>query len=344
MSMSSRHEQLLQFYEHILQEDDVNIVIAELERLAPEILGCLSARVELGPGAASGIPLYSRDGSVVATVTLEGVPGKGIVKEPLFYKMAAWAIRRTSLLRMAQEQEDILDSLKVARKIVEEALPEENLKTLYWDISGLLKAAFYVGGDAFAYCLNQGMLCFLLIDAVGHGLGSTILASQCRAFWRALAYERDLGIAVTRLNQLLCEDTGPERFVAATLGYCHNDGLIEYVSCGQGPLFLKRGQEVELLSECEPPLGLFSDLDFKIQRLRLQAGDALVCVTDGILEWTNESQEMFSEIGVTAALSQPFETSEEILHSIARGLSSFCVPRVQRDDACSLAIRRLAPS
>ena len=344
-SSKSIRAMLLEFYERVLDEEETEAVIREVEHFGPQILGCRFARVEQepenpNPGGTS-FALRAANDSVVATLSLDRHPtAEASEYIPLFLKMAAWAVHRTKLLVIARQQSDLVGSLRVARKIVEEGLPRELLTTASWQISGLLRPAFHLGGDSFYYLVNDNALCFLLADAVGHGLGSTILASECRALWRGVVFEKDLSLAVARLNALLFENTGPERFVAATLGYCYPDGRIEYISCGQGPLFRIRPGRADLLPECEPPLGMFPDLEFPIQSLTLEPGEGLVCVTDGVLEWCDEAGNMFSEAGMVRVLSQEFQTSQEILEAITRGLVDFHLPESQRDDVCAVALLR----
>ena len=343
MSLSDR---ILGFYERVLLQHNLESVAIEVERFASEILGCGNLRVELGwDGPNDGptfIPLHAVDGSLVARLVSDRPVGHFQSQQcAVFLKMAAWAIRRTHLLRAARENSELLNSLQSARTIVEEGLPKGSLKHSHWQVSGELQPAFHVGGDCYSYMVSEDALCFLVLDAVGHGLGSAVLAAGCRALWRGVAFETDLGLAVTRLNRRLFEDTGPERFVAATLGYCYPDGSVEYVTCGQSPLFHISKQGVKILPFCDPPLGLFADQLFEVQKVQLEAGESLLCVTDGVLEWANSAGEFFGEEGVAQALSQDTSDSREMTLAILRSLADFHYRANPGDDVCLLALRRL---
>ncbi|MBS2035177.1 hypothetical protein JST97_09310 [bacterium] len=66
----------------------------------------------------------------------------------------------------------------MARLVVEEGLPHGDMSLGQWTISGALRPAFHVGGDCFNCLINEDILCFLLLDAVGHGVGSALLAAS----------------------------------------------------------------------------------------------------------------------------------------------------------------------
>lgn len=182
---------------------------------------------------------------------------------------------------------------------------------------------------------------FLLGDAVGHGLDSTLLVSECRALWRGLAREGNLELEVTRLSQLLYENTGAERFVAAIMGHCSDDGDIDYVACGQGPVFILRAQEIDVLEDPDPPLGLFPDQQFEVRRVHLEPGDCMFCTTDGVLELEDSQGLGFSPDPLLEALrARPISTAQEIVDGVFRAMDVFCKPETPRDDACALAILR----
>jgi len=157
-----------------------------------------------------------------------------------------------------------------------------------------------------------------------------------------MTYEPDFEAEVSRLSQLLYENTGPERFVAAVLGRCGEDGWVEFVACGQGPLFVLRKNQVDLLGDPDLPLGLFPDQHFELRKVQLQPGEALFCTTDGVLEWQNGSGEMFGTAGVIEAMEgQLLGCSRGISETVLQAVDTFHTPDLARDDACAIALIRL---
>ena len=117
---------------------------------------------------------------------------------------------------------------------------------------------------------------------------------------------------------------------------------MEFVACGQGPLFVLRQGQVELLGDLDLPLGLFPDQHFELRKIQLQPGEALFCTTDGMLEWQNASGEMFGSAGVIEALrSRQWSCSQQILEHTLQAMNIFHTPESARDDTCALALIRL---
>lgn len=340
---------LLEMWERIMQLDDTAAMLAELESTASQLYGipCILRLPEspwaIQPGQAASIPIQTSLGAVVAHLTLPlDVDLAELRGAELLCKMVGWAISRGELLGQARECGEMMNDLKFGRRILEESLPASDLTLGEWEMSGFLRPAQHLGGDVYAYSVAAGRPSFLLADAVGHGLGSALLVSECRALWRGLGFEHDLSSKVARLSRLIYEDTGPERFVAATLGRCNEDGWIDYVACGQGPIFVVRAQGVEVFEDSEPPLGLFPDQCFSARRVHLEPGDCFVCSTDGILEWQDGAGELFGANRVDQALSGMHgRASSEVVASLFSAIDAFGHQESARDDACAVAVMRL---
>ncbi len=330
------YERIVKFYERVASLGEPGAVVHEVERVVVELLGCRWARVVRDP--VQSVPpgflvLRGADQLVVAYVATDLVElPPALPGFQAFLKMAAWALRG--------QAREWSESLELARKVIEEGLPVERLQAHGWEAVGRLRPASHVGGDCYTYLVNENVVCFLLLDAVGHGLSSAVLAASCRSLWRGVVFEKELNLAVRRLNQRLYEDTGSERFVAATLGYCFPDGSVEYVSCGQSPIFLLDSGRVLLLPECDPPLGLFDDWEFEVQKCHLHSGQALVAVTDGVLEWLDQEGVPFGEEGTARALGFDFENASAAVDALMSALLDFTKGTRQIDDVGCLCLWR----
>ena len=330
-------ELVLEFYDRVTEMADPFAVIREIERAVVALLDCRWATVFLGSGQvvpSGALVLHSPDQRILAYIVTG--PTDLSVRVPgfqVFLKMASRVLR--------SQDPEWSEALQAARRVIEEGLPDEALRVHGWEAVGELLPAFHVGGDSYAYLVNEDALCFLLLDAVGHGLSSALMAASCRSLWRGVVYEKDLSLAIRRLNRRLFDETGSERFVAATLGYCHPDGSVDYVCCGQSPMFLLEHGQVRTLPECEPPLGLFEDWDFTVQNCRLKSGQALLSVTDGFLEWAGHDGAAFGEEGVLQALEAPFGDASTAVNALVQGVFRFSDGARQIDDLGCLCVWRL---
>src|SRR5205085_3870689 len=75
-----------------------------------------------------------------------------------------------------------------------------------------------------------------------------LIVAECRALIRAtIARFESLDRLVTQVNRLLCEDLPRGKMVTGFFGLLHGDeGRLQYVSAGQGPLLLYRREADDL--------------------------------------------------------------------------------------------------
>lgn len=250
--------------------------------------------------------------------------------------------------RLTADHDLMLADLVFARQVLDEMLPSGPLCGEAVHVAGRLLPAEKVGGDLYSYAQDAtGHINFMLADAVGHGLGSTLLVFECRAMWRALSMGRvGVGERIRLLNELLFENTGAERFVACCAGAVEQtSGKVELAVCGVSPLFHYRSRwgDVILLEDSDPPLGLFRDTEFRLRSLQLEEGDSLLAVTDGVLEWEGSAAEEFGDERLLELFARHADGGPEtVLDAIFSQLSEYSGERSQRDDACALVIRRSA--
>ncbi|MFN8610874.1 MAG: PP2C family protein-serine/threonine phosphatase [Vulcanimicrobiota bacterium] len=327
---------VLELAEQLVELLEPVAVVKAIERAAGRLFGGSAVLVLKPPfQVENGILLQDSMGQTVGCIhSAQWQAEPEVVRA--FVKLSAWALSRV----LPSPGPVWSDLLRVAKLVVEEGLPKGDLCYGAWHISGALQPAYHVGGDCYSYLSNDDIVCFLLLDAVGHGVGSALLAASCRSLWRGVVYEKDLSLAIQRLNQRVFQDSGTESFVAATMGYAYPDGNVEFVCCGQSPAFYFRNGLVEVLCECDPPLGLFDDWNFEIQRLRMDDGSGLLLLTDGVLEYKTEARGMFGEQRVLEALARPLEGPEQAIKLLLGSLSDFAGGTPPPDDVCCLCLWR----
>lgn len=336
-------ELLLQTWEEVVDIDDLASVCHALEQAGGRLYGY---PVEIALADSStledpGTPVLDAGGQEVVAHVRFTVPESPCDRplDRLFLRLVSWCIVHHRLRLTAQQRQELVEGVRVARRILEESLPKSKLSYNDWEISGCLRPALHLGGDLYSYTAGDRNVRFLLADAVGHGLDSTLLVSECRALWRASAsYDQDFASEIGRLSSLLYENTGAERYVAATFGRCHGDGSVDLILCGQSPQFVLRGQEVQRLEEPDLPLGLFPDQKFRVHHLPLQPGEALLIVSDGVLDLRNRAGETFGESGVERSIQPPYPCSQRIINDLLTAIDLFSDVETARDDICALAL------
>jgi Stage II sporulation protein E (SpoIIE)/GAF domain len=194
-------------------------------------------------------------------------------------------------------------TLFAERSRVASALSESLLPPLLPPIPGLHSAARYrpsgaalprgnlVGGDFYdLFETGDGRFGLLLGDVSGVGPEAAALTGVARYTVRAVAAPKEAPSTVlTRLNQQLLR-LGSERFLTAIYASVEPkvDGVVPVLLCSAGhpPAFVLRDDEsVEVLSgDTGMLLGVFPVVELTDQPVELHRGDALILVTDGVLE------------------------------------------------------------
>jgi serine phosphatase RsbU (regulator of sigma subunit) len=197
------------------------------------------------------------------------------------------------------------DAIAQSRRLLPMQLPAEmqwqlmpplTFGTSHVVISGTIEPAYEVGGDCFDYAVNGSTAHVTVIDAMGHGLGATLLATVAvGALRNARRSGLDLVDTVRSMDKWLTSQFGPDMFVTATVAELDIvTGHYRWVNAGHPPaLLLRAGQIVKILEEgINPPLGLLDDVPIAVEE-RLEPGDRLLIYTDGVTEARDGTNSVF---------------------------------------------------
>jgi serine phosphatase RsbU (regulator of sigma subunit) len=189
--------------------------------------------------------------------------------------------------------------MRVPAEIQWRLLPPTTLRADGISLAGLLEPWDEVGGDAFDYALNDGRLHLALFDAMGHGLGATLLSTLAVGSYRNARRGRaDLADQYRAVDIAIATQFGREQFVTGLLLELDAaSGLLRWVSAGHLPPLLIRHERPVKLPPLRPatPLGLrFTTGRPPVHTLQLEPADRLVLYTDGVIEARRHGQ-FFSE-------------------------------------------------
>ena len=221
----------------------------------------------------------------------------------LLADQAGVAIQRHNLQIAAEKAAALRSEMDLARNAQLAMLPKSTPDFPGWDIAAWALPASITGGDCYdLWPLPDGRLGVFLADASGHGMAPTLIVSMARTLVRALCDrpdERCNPHAILQLvNQRLMNDLERTRFITAFLAFISPDGIVQWQSAGQGPLFVRRVADtaIERIYPPVPPMNVRHEFaDDPAPPLTLEPGESLVLVSDGILEAFNVSKEIFDE-------------------------------------------------
>jgi serine/threonine protein phosphatase PrpC len=155
-------------------------------------------------------------------------------------------------------------------------------------IAGGIEPSYEVGGDAYDYNINNNVIDFALLDAMGHGLEAALLSFQAVSAYR---YGRrrlqTLEEVANTVETTFVRQFGDQRFVTGLL--CRLDagsGTLCWVNAGHlPPLLLRKGKVVsELTTDPHCPLGIGLNDRIEVHEISLDPGDSVVLYSDGVIE------------------------------------------------------------
>src|SRR5215216_2532831 len=224
------------------------------------------------------------------------LPGLGLERSPAFdalIRNLTWRFRAAE----ARERERIEHELQVARQIQKELLPESIPKLEGWRIAAYYQPAREVGGDFYDFLeFADGGLGLVVGDATGHGMPAALVMATTRGMLRAVVQSLESpGEVLAKVNEALAADIPPSTFV--TCFYCilePQSRLLRYANAGHDLPYLRRGGgQAEELRARGMPLGLMPGMSYEEKQTILEAGEAALFYSDGLVEAHNPKREMF---------------------------------------------------
>lgn len=246
--------------------------------------------------------------------------------------LAAEAMRRQ--MRLAGE---------VQRRMIPAAAPY--VKGL--DIATAYVPSLELSGDFYDFIeLPKDNLGVAICDVMGKGVPASLLMASIRASLRAhVSNIYALSDVLRRVNRSLCDDTLISDFATLFYGVVNLSAMeLTYANAGHEPPLLVRGGRITRLSAGGTVLGIDRDIRYNHQVVALAPGDALVLLTDGIIEAMNFEGEQFGrrrvEQAVLAAVGRD-ESANGIARHLLWEMRRFAGLQVRGDDVTLVAIRVL---
>jgi serine phosphatase RsbU (regulator of sigma subunit) len=189
--------------------------------------------------------------------------------------------------------------MTLASELIWELVPPLVLASEDFVLSALLEPCYDIGGDAFDYALDEGVLHVAVFDAMGHGLPAAGMASLAISAYRHSRRNGDgPAAAYTAIDAALADQHLASRFVTALIAQLDlSTGQLLWVSAGHpAPLLLRDGRLVKTLDLAPaPPLALQLASGRPLEgREALEPGDMLVLYTDGLTEARRPGGELFT--------------------------------------------------
>jgi sigma-B regulation protein RsbU (phosphoserine phosphatase) len=155
--------------------------------------------------------------------------------------------------------------------------------------------------------------------------------------------QQNVAEAVNRANRLLCEENEATMFATVFFGVLDlQSGELHYANCGHvAPVHLSAQGEARRLRPTGLPLAVDADRVSRTAACRLEPGDKLILITDGVTEAMNAAKEEFGDARfvnvVRKAANMP---PAQLLPALVAAVDEFAQGVEQADDIGCLIIER----
>ena len=242
--------------------------------------------------------------------------------------------------------------LEIGRQIQQGFLPREIVSPDGWQIAAFFRAAREVSGDFYdVFPLADGRLALIIGDVTDKGVGAALYMALFRTLFRSYLSTNgfsgagpgnSLSAAAKFINDYICTVHDSESFCTAFIAVLDSSsGKLAYISAGHDhPLVLRANGDLEEILPTGPAIGAIDDAEFELTELQLNAGGALFCYTDGLLDIRNTAGNSFGSEKLRELVKGKAADISSLVADIVAAVDTFSAGAVQYDDITMLGLYR----
>jgi len=259
--------------------------------------------------------------------------------------LAIISLENARLFKEAIEKQRMEDELQIAKEIQRGLLPKKLPSIPKFDFAAINISSKQVGGDYYDVLpLENDRFVIAIGDVSGKGAPASLLMANLQATIRALVpLGHPLGELTRRVNDLICENTGLDRFITFFWGILDvRKSTFQYSSAGHNPPFLLRADgKMDRLEEGGLILGIMkAAAAYPVGEVQLHVGDVLVLFTDGVTEsMDTQNEELGEEKAEEAIRRTQTSDAQKILNSIVDTVKDHSRNAPQYDDITVVVLK-----
>lgn len=259
--------------------------------------------------------------------------------------LAIISLENARLFKEAIEKQRLEDELLIAREIQKGLLPSVLPTIPGVDIAAINVSSKQVGGDYYdAIPLRDGRYVIAIGDVSGKGPPAALLMANLQATIRALVpLDLSLSELTGRVNDLMCQNTGGNRFVTFFWGYFDPTArALSYVNAGHNyPYLIHEDGSIHRLDKGGMILGVLqTTVPYEEEVVSLRPGDTLVLFTDGVSEAMTRDIEEYGERRLESALLRNApRASFDIIEAVQADIQEHIKGAPQSDDITMMVLK-----
>ena len=259
--------------------------------------------------------------------------------------LAIISLENARLFKEALEKQKMENELMIARDIQKGLLPSVLPTIEGVDIAASNISSKQVGGDYYDVIqLADGRYIIAIGDVSGKGTPAALLMANIQATIRALVpLNISLAELTGRVNDLMCQNTGGNKFVTFFWGYLDPRArTLTYVNAGHNYPYLYHAKDShERLDKGGMILGIMPTMiPYEEAVVSYEPGDLLVMFTDGVSEAMSKVDEEFGEERLESTVAgHRAESASQIINAVHEDIQKFTVGAPQSDDITMMVLR-----
>jgi stage II sporulation protein E len=176
-----------------------------------------------------------------------------------------------------------------------------------------------VSGDNYSFIeLKDGRFMLALSDGMGTGPKAALESSTTITLLEKFLYAGfDKEVALKAINSLMLLKSNEETYTTVDMTVINQyTGEVEFVKVGAVSTFIKREDEVQVIRTGTLPVGILSNIDVELVNKKLEDGDFVVMVTDGVLDCQKDivdKERWLADIILNIDTRNPQRLADEIL-------------------------------
>jgi sigma-B regulation protein RsbU (phosphoserine phosphatase) len=214
---------------------------------------------------------------------------------------------------------DLLEARRLQQSLVSERYRSFGTS----DVSLLLHPSGHVGGDLVGFFpISAHRVACYAIDVSGHGVASALMTARLAGFLSrsspdhnvALFEDPEFGIYDAHppekiaeiLNALVLSEMETENYFTMAFADINLiSGEVSLVQAGHPhPVIQRANGDIERIGEGGPPIGLIENMEYSRVTAKLEPGDRLVIVSDGVTECPDPDGNLLDDDGFAALLER----------------------------------------
>jgi sigma-B regulation protein RsbU (phosphoserine phosphatase) len=256
----------------------------------------------------------------------------------------AISIENARLYQAVSRQEKQLErDIATAREVQLRLLPTTPPEHTNAEMAVRFLPARTIGGDLYDFLdYDPGQTAIVLGDVSGKAAPAALFAALVSGIMRSAALHRPGPAQMLRtLNDSLQERKLESQYVTMLFALWHDENrTLQVANSGAvQPICCRGGKSIAVEAEGFP-LGLFPDVSYDEITLATQPGDAIVFVSDGILDAENAHNEMYGQERLSALLcANRDQSANHIANAILADVTHFQDGKDRFDDETIIVLR-----